>query len=60
MVKFRPIRGSLDAAMVEERIFNSIDEMYDHIILEWNSGSLFTKEDLIISDDTGKDERINW
>lgn len=60
MIKYRPHRETLDEAMKEEKIFNSIEDMYNHIVSEWNSGNLFSKDDLIISDDLGKDERIDW
>lgn len=63
MIKYRPHRGTLADAMSEEREFNTLDEMYEHIANVWNSWSiveLFTKEDLIVSDDFGKDSRIDW
>lgn len=59
MIKYRPHRGTLADAMLEEREFKSLDEMYDYIIANWGSW-LFTKEDLSISDNLGKDSRIDW
>ena len=60
MIKYRPNRGSLDEAMAEEITFDSLDEMYNYIVLDWDSGKLFTKDDLIVSENLGKDERIDW
>ena len=61
MIKYRPHRGSLDESMKEEKIFNTIDEMKDHIISEWKMGEVpFSKEDIIIDDDHGKNRRIPW
>lgn len=63
MIKYRPHRGTLADAMLEEREFESLDEMYEYIANVWNSCclvELFTKDDLIVSDDFGKDDRIDW
>ena len=63
MVKYRPHRGRLDDAMKLERSFDSLDSMYEFIVSEWNGlelGELFTKDDLSISEDLGKDDRIDW
>ena len=47
-----------DETWTEEEL---IDEMYDFIISEWSQfGAVFSKEDLCVSEDTGKDYRINW
>ena len=32
MVKYRPHRGTLDAAMLESREFNSIESMFKYIV----------------------------
>ena len=63
MIKYRPHRGSLEDAMKEAREFVSIDEMYTHILDDWNSsgfGALFDKEDLSVSESLGEDERVGW
>lgn len=60
MIKYRPHRGSLEDAMKEAREFVSIDEIYTHILDDWNSsgfGELFDKEDLCVSESLGEDER---
>lgn len=61
MIKYRPNRGTLRDSMEEEKEFASIDEMFEHIILCWNNhGTLFTKDNLSISNNIGKDHRIEW
>ena len=57
-VKFRPHRGLLADSMADMRVFGSIDEMFEFIAHDL-SGYL-TKEDLSVSDDLGKDQRIDW
>jgi hypothetical protein len=49
--------------MAEQKEFETIDEMYNYVVDSWNClgfGILFLKENLSITDDLGKDERINW
>lgn len=58
MIKYRPHRRMLDEAMAEMKTFSTIDEMYDYIAS--HSDGLFSKEDLSVSDDLGKDRRIDW
>lgn len=61
MIKYRPHRGSLTDAMKEEMKFNSVDEMFRYIVEKWNKNIyIFEVEDLILSEDKGKDERIDW
>lgn len=61
MVKYRPHRGSLSDAMKEEKQFESIEEMFKYIQEDWNNElEVFTISDLSLSEDKGKDERINW
>ena len=63
MIKYRPHRGSLIDAMKEEKTFNTIDEMYNYVLSEWNNsgfGELFNKEELSITETLGVDERIDW
>lgn len=58
MIKYRPHRRFLDEAMAEMKTFDTIDEMFTFVVQDW-SGCL-SKEDLSISDDIGKDRRIDW
>ncbi len=58
MIKYRPHRRTLDEAMAEMQTFETSDQMLEYVAD--NSYGLFTKDDLTISDDFGKDNRINW
>ena len=61
MNKYRPQRSTLEESLKEAKKFETLDEMYDFIISEWSQfGAVFSKEDLCVSEDTGKDYRINW
>lgn len=63
MIRYRPHRGTLSESMKLEKVFNSIDEMFEFIILDINNHgfhNLYNKEDLSITDDLGKDNRIDW
>lgn len=63
MVRYRPHRGSLLDAMAEAKNFNSIEEMFDYILDDWNKsgfGYAFSKSDLSVSENLGADHRINW
>lgn len=63
MVRYRPHRGSLLDAMAEAKNFNSIEEMFDYILDDWNKsgfGYAFSKSDLSVSENLGADRRINW
>lgn len=56
MVKYRPHRELLADAMREARLFATVEEMYEWIASEgWCS-----PEDLSISENRGKDSRIDW
>ena len=57
MFKYRPVRGSLDEAMQEEETFDTMDQMFDYIT---NIDPMINKEDLLISENLGKDDRIDW
>jgi hypothetical protein len=49
--------------MAEQKEFNSIGEMFDYITNQWNSfsyGIVFLKDNLSVSENYGKDERIDW
>ena len=61
MIKYRPQRGSLAESISESKEFNTLDEMYDYIISEWNNiGELISKEDIYISENFSKDNRTDW
>lgn len=61
MIKYRPHRGILIESMDEAKEFDTTDRMYDYILKDWNTGYIFFgREDLSISEDFGRDERINW
>ena len=63
VIKYRPHRGSLDESMSEQKVFSTVDEMFDHIVSEWNKDfnkELFTKDDIIISSNGTRDRRIGW
>lgn len=57
-VKYRPHRGLLDDAMAEMKTFDTVDEMLDYIASRYSD--YLSKEDLSVSDDLGKDHRIDW
>ena len=58
MIKYKPHRGSLADAMSEMKIFNSKEDMFNAIVINWNG--FISYEDLSISEDFGKDNRIDW
>lgn len=59
MFKYRPHRGSLDKSMKEEKGFVTMDQMFDYIV-KTDPLHILQKEDLYISEDQGKDDRIDW
>lgn len=58
MIIYRPHRGMLADAMMEAREFKTLDEMKDYIIKR----DIFSikKEDIVLSEKTHDDNRINW
>lgn len=61
MIKYRPHKGSLSESINEEKEFDTVDQMYDFILSDWNPGhKFFDRGDLSISKDFGRDKRINW
>ena len=63
VIKYRPHHGSLDESMSEQKIFSTVDEMFDHIVSEWTKDfnkELFTKDDIIISSNGIRDRRTDW
>lgn len=59
MFKYRPHRGSLDESMKEAKTFITMEQMFDYIV-ETDPLQILQKEDLYISEDQGKDDRIDW
>lgn len=59
MFKYRPQRGTLEDAMKEAKEFITMDQMFDYIVKSDPFHAL-QKEDLSISEDIGKDDRIDW
>lgn len=59
MIKYRPHRGSLQSSMEKMQIFNTIEEMFDYIV-NTDSFHVIDKEDLSITENLGKDNRIDW
>ena len=57
-VKYRQHRGLLADAMAEMKTFDTVDEMLDYIASRYSD--YLSKEDLSVSDDLGKDHRIDW
>lgn len=62
MVRYRPHRGQLDEAMKLAKTFDSLEQMYDYIVKEWRAieNNLFDKSDLSVSEESYKDDRIDW
>lgn len=62
MIKYRPHRAHLDESMELTKEFDTLDQMYDYIVKEWNAieNNLFDKSDLSISKESYKDDRIDW
>lgn len=62
MIKYRPVKSTLDEAMEEEKSFDTPEAMFDYIVKDWQEfgNDLFTKEDLSIEEKPGKDHRIYW
>ncbi len=58
MIKFRPHRDGLSEAMNEMEIFDSKEDMFNTIVINWDG--FISYEDLSISEDYGKDNRIDW
>ena len=61
MIKYRPHRGMLSESMKDEMEFDNIDQLYDYLLEYWNYlDKNFEREDLSITKDFGRDDRINW
>ena len=59
MFRYRPHRSTLEDAMKEAREFITMDQMFDYIV-NTDPFHLLQKEDLSISENLGKDDRIDW
>ena len=59
MFKYRPHRGALEDAMKEAKEFITMDQMFDYIVRSDPFHAL-RKEDLSITENLGKDDRIDW
>ena len=59
MFKYRPHRGALEDAMKEAHEFITMDQMFDYIVRSDPFHAL-RKEDLSITENLGKDDRIDW
>lgn len=63
MVKYRPHKGNIGEAVENTVEFESVEEMLSCIVKDWKNWSgktVFEIGDLSLSEDKGKDERINW
>lgn len=64
MIKYRPHRGSLADAMAEMKTFNTLDEMKQHIVSEWDymdwGTNCFDPDDIVIHELHLDDDRIGW
>lgn len=58
MIKYRPHMGLLSDALAEMKTFETVDEMFEYIASKYSK--YLSKEDLSISEDYGKDHRIDW
>lgn len=58
VIKYRPHRGMLDDSMAEMQTFDSIQEMF--VYIAQHSYGLISVDDLSISENHGKDSRIDW
>lgn len=61
-IRYRPHRGSLEAAMREYREFDSVADMFQFVSDEWCSiiKDYVLPEDLVIHRSSGPDDRIGW
>lgn len=61
-IKYRPHRGSLTESMDLQREFDSVENMFAFIVKDsrFHGKELYAKEDLVIGENLGKDDRIDW
>lgn len=61
MIKYRPNKCILIESTKDEMEFDTIDQMYDYLLEYWNYfDKNFEREDLSVTKDFVRDERINW
>ena len=62
MIKYRPHRGSLAVSMQFAQEFQTIEEMKTYILFEntFSGIRMFDRDDIVIGDIIGADERIGW
>lgn len=62
MIKYRPHKRTLQDAMKETKEFNSIKEMKEYMVKDWNEicENVFGYDDIVINDEEVADNRIGW
>ena len=62
MFRYRPVKELLKEAMEAQHGFLTMEHMFDYIINDHTIDNyhFISKEDLIIGDNEGKDDRIDW
>ena len=55
---FRPHRSTLNEAMIEAKVFNTKEEMFNYIVSRWKGS--FDINDLVIDDKENADNRTGW
>ena len=58
MIIYRPHRSILSQAMSEAKEFDNEDDMKNYILKDWDG--LFSFDDIVIDDESVKDDRIGW
>lgn len=58
MIKYRPHRGGLAESMELYKEFDTVDQMFEHIVSQWHG--FIDKDDLSYSEPMGNDDRIGW
>jgi len=58
MIIYRPHRGSFEDAMKKAKEFETMDQMKNSIVNDWDGN--ISKEDIVIDDKTINDSRNGW
>jgi hypothetical protein len=58
MIIYRPHRGTLKESLSEKKEFETVSDMKDYIVIQWNG--FIEKEDIVIDYKEINDERIGW
>lgn len=58
MIIYRPHKGTLVDSMAEAKEFNTIREMKEYIVKEWDS--LFSIDDIVFENGIINDDRTGW